>query len=181
MSRRQPKEPVYSIARVMRELAKEVEEEELMTPKVVQVPVPAPVPVVSEQSILEKMQAWFKDRFNPQPVNVNITNQQPPVHVDVETEPREYPINVNPTPVTIENVVNVPTQPIPDVKVQVEPAAVTVNVPKQEAPVVNVAAPQITNQINPTPVTINVPKPEGKKVKVVRNKEGKIIGMEEEK
>jgi hypothetical protein len=47
---------------------------------------------------------------------------------------------------------------------------VTVNVPKQDAPVVNVAAPQVTVQAKPEPK---------KRVKVIRDNDGRMTGVEE--
>jgi hypothetical protein len=129
-------------------------------------------------------------KYTPQPITVNITNEQPAV--SVETQPRRFtvdvkptPVNVmvNPTPVTVENKI---TTESPIISVQVDPTPITVENKVEPTPVT----------VNPTPITIenkneiNVPEntpqvivepSEPKVVKVIRDKNGKITGMEEEK
>jgi phage portal protein BeeE len=124
-------------------------------------------------------------RLEAAPVTVNVPDQAPPlvevnmpeirfepqittpdIHVDVQpAQAPEVHIDVPPANVTVEAPppaeVNVTT---PEVRVNVEapePASVTVNVPKQDPPVVNV----------------NTPKT---KRKVVRDKDGRIEGVEDE-
>ena len=90
---------------------------------------------------------------------------------------------VNPTPVTVENKI---TTESPIISVQVDPTPITVENKVEPTPVT----------VNPTPITIenkneiNVPEntpqvivepSEPKVVKVIRDKNGKITGMEEEK
>ena len=61
---------------------------------------------------------------------------------------------------------------------------VTINIPDQPAPIVNVTSPEVKvyNDVNPTPVTIenNIQEPEKttEKLKVIRDAKGQITGME---
>jgi len=73
-----------------------------------------------------------------QPVSVTVHNhpgEAPVVNVAAaEAQKAETPVvnvTVSPTPVTVENTVNVPEQPAPDVNVTVEPAPVTVEKPRK--------------------------------------------------
>jgi hypothetical protein len=113
-----------------------------------------------------------------QPVNVTINNEQPAVNIDVEAQPREYKIDVQPTPITVENIVNVPKQEqaAPIVNVQVSPTPLTVenvvNVPKQDA---------LKVEVREIPVQATKgPKSRTEKQKIVRGKDGKMQGTETE-
>ncbi len=71
-------------------------------------------------------------------------------------------------------VVNITLPPPPAVTIE---APVTVNVPKQEPPTVNVAAPRVT--VEAPQVTVNMPEPKPRKMKVLRDDEDRITGSEE--
>lgn len=92
-------------------------------------------------------------------------------------------VTIEPTPVTVQNVIPEQSAPVvnvesPAVIVNVEPTPITIQNDVQvdvPAPIVNVEAPQIS--IEPTPVQIDKSKP--KKVKITRDQYGQIDGIEE--
>lgn len=151
---------------------------------------PEVLPPSETITILDRVRSIMEAIKNPTPapVNVNITNEQP--GISVETQAREYPINVQPTPVTIENIM--PEMKQQEINVQVSPTPLTIEnkiTTQQEVPVVNV-------NVSPTPVTVenknaiyvpeNVPdvvieQPKPRNVKITRDAGGKISGMKEEK
>lgn len=117
--------------------------------------------------------------------NITVINQIP------GQEPPVVNVTTSPTPVTVENTVNVPNQPVPDVNniinmpeqpvpvvnvqspdVNVAAPQVTVNVPEQPVPVVNVQTPPVT-----VDNTVELP---DKKVKFkITRENGEISGIEE--
>jgi len=97
----------------------------------------------------------------PEPVVVKIDNhvQPPPVTVNTTVEPAA----VSPTPIVVENKVDVPA------------SVVNVDVP---APVVNVAAPnvEITNEVPAPEVTVNLPDRKTTS-EITRDRNGNIINV----
>ena len=91
-------------------------------------------------------------------------------------------INVEPTPITIENIMPVPVVNIENVAPDVAAPVVNVAAPevKVAAPVVNIEAPGVTveNIVKTPVVNIEMPEQKPKKTKVRRDAQGKIISME---
>lgn len=136
---------------------------------------------------------------DPTPITVNV--EPTPVtivtpKVNVKVEPNEINVQVAPTPVTIEN--KIPETKTPDVYIEMDPAQVKIEniIPTAVAPDVNInVSPtpvQVKNDIkvSPTPVEIKneikLPAPEvtvekqkPRKVKIIRDRDGKIDGLEE--
>jgi hypothetical protein len=115
-----------------------------------------------EQPAAQMTFAPVIEAANPAPIN-NIINvpEQPPAGVTfapvIQPSPVAVQNTIQPTPVTIENTVNVPETPV----------NLTATMPAQAAPVVNVTA------------QIQEPPKRKRRVKIARDAEGKISGMEE--
>ena len=129
---------------------------------------------------------------NQQPI-INIPKQKPPVvnvNIPAQKMARQKPPIVNvsvPEQKAPIVTVNVPEQKAPIVNVtpsiSVEPANVTVNVPEQKAPdvVVNVpkqTAPKVKVTVNPE---LKIERPNTMGATVVRDADGKIVGIEPNK
>jgi lambda family phage portal protein len=110
---------------------------------------------------LESVVAARANEPRPEPVVVKIDNhvQPPPVTVNTTVEPAA----VSPTPIVVENKVDVPA------------SVVNVDVP---APVVNVAAPnvEITNEVPAPEVTVNLPDRKTTS-EITRDRNGHIINV----
>jgi hypothetical protein len=142
----------------------------------------------------------LEPRFNVLPAAVHVS--QPDVYVTntVEMPKQEAPIvNVAATEVHVEqpdiNITNpitveaaqiiVPETPPAQVIVQSAAPEVHVHVPEQPAPIINVAAPDVTveNNVSPTPVNITneivTPAREKKKVEFEYDRDGNIVGAKE--
>jgi HK97 family phage portal protein len=89
------------------------------------------------------------------------------------------PVGDRMSPVTV----NLPTINLPNVELTTPPAVVTVNVPEQPAPVINVSPADVIVNVSPTPITnqvdVNIPEKGKIKLLVKRDHQGRIIEIGE--